>query len=95
MSKQTVIADLEIDQLCKVLLSGDHTAIVQHHAESLKSLVHLCLQFSVLEDAWETMLKGIVQYTEKHGKTADIKGVMDYMGRSWGSLLHAGHSQDN
>jgi len=80
--KTPVVASIEIDQLCKVLLSGGHTAIVQHHAESLKSLVHLCLQFSVLADAWETMLMGIVQYTEKHGRTPDIKGVMDYMGRS-------------
>lgn len=87
MSKQTVIASIEIDQLCRVLLSEDHAAIVQRHAEPLKAMVRLASLFSLLEEAWDIVLMGIIEYTEKNGKTPDLKGVSDYMGRSPSALF--------
>ena len=76
------LANIEIDQLCKLLLSADHTALVQRYAEPLKGVVQLELLFSILDTPWELLLLGIVEYTEKHGKSPDLKGVLDFMGRN-------------
>ena len=79
---KSLTEDIQIDQLCKLLLSADHTALVQRYTDALKGVVELELLFSILEEPWEVMLKGIIDYTAKHGKTPDKKGVVDFMNRS-------------
>ncbi|HZQ25282.1 MAG TPA: ATPase domain-containing protein [Terriglobales bacterium] len=74
---------IDIDQLVKMLLTGEHSDIVKHHAGPLKAMVNLAVLFDVVEGNWEIYLQAIVEYTEKHGKTPDTKGLIDYILRGW------------
>ncbi len=67
-----------LDQLCKLLLTGDHAAIVVRHSKPLTDALGLCQIFS-LEENWDVVLLGILQYVEKNGKCPDAKSVYQFV----------------
>ena len=68
-----------LDELCKLLLTGDHADIVTRHSKPLTDALALVQLFDLLEENWDVVLLGILQYVANNGKCPDAKSVYQFM----------------